>query len=120
MSAIEAVTGHYRNQLSGGLQSVEVPEWEVDGKPLVIWFKPTTNPKTQETLSKLFNEKKPIEATVQALIIRALNEDGTPMFKSVHKTELMNYSHHQQLNNLLESLQCLNLLLLVQQGLAHQ
>ena len=36
--------------------------------------------------------KKPIEATVQALIIRALNEDGTPMFKSVHKTELMNHS----------------------------
>ena len=92
MSAIEAITGHYRNQLSGGLQSVEVPEWEVDGKPLVIWFKPTTNPKTQETLSKIFSEKKPIEATDQALIIRALNEDGTPMFKSVHKTELMNHS----------------------------
>ena len=47
--------------------------------------------KTQEILSKLFSEKKPIEATVQALIIRALNEDGTPMFKSVNKTELMNH-----------------------------
>ena len=91
MSALEAVTGHYRNQLAGGLQSIDVPEWQVDGKPLVIWFKPATNPKTQEILSKLFSEKKPIEATVQALIIRALNEDGTPMFKSVNKTELMNH-----------------------------
>ena len=91
MSAIEAITGHFRNQLAGGLQSIEVPEWLIEDKPLVIWFKPATNPKTQETLSKLFNEKKPIEATVQALIIRACNEDGTPMFKSVNKTELMNH-----------------------------
>tara|TARA_Y100000034_G_scaffold96486_1_gene117499 strand:+ start:132 stop:488 length:357 start_codon:yes stop_codon:yes gene_type:complete len=91
MSAIESIKAHYRSKLAGGLGSVDVPEWGTETEPLRIWFKSATNPKTQEKLAKLFNESKPIEAAVEALIIRALNEDGTAMFVPANRRELMNH-----------------------------
>ena len=91
MSAIESIKAHYRSKLAGGLGSVDVPEWGTETEPLRIWFKSATNPKTQEKLAKLFNESKPIEAAVEALVIRALNEDGTAMFVPANRRELMNH-----------------------------
>ena len=57
-----------------------------------IYFKSATTPRTQERLAKLFNDQKPIEAAVEALIIRALDENGEPMFKMGDKIEIMNES----------------------------
>lgn len=89
MNPIDAIVDHYKNQLAGGLGFVDVPEWGSDDQPLRIYFKGATNPHTQEKLAKLFNESKPIEAAVEALIIRALFEDGSKMFKPGHRTQLM-------------------------------
>ena len=90
MSVIDQVTSHFRNKLAGNLGSIDVPEWGEKGKSLKIYFKGATSPKVQERLAKLVNESKPIEAAVEALIIRSLDEDGNKMFKSVaHKTMLM-------------------------------
>ena len=89
MNPIEGIIGHYKNQLAGGLGFVDVPEWGNENEPLRIWFKSATNPLTQEKLAKLFNESKPVEAAVEALIIRALNEDGSKMFKPGHRVQLM-------------------------------
>ena len=92
MSAKEQVINHFREKLAGGLGCVEVPEWGDKAKPMKIYFKSATNPRTQERLAKLINEQKPIEAAVEALIIRALDESGEPIFKMSDKTELMNES----------------------------
>ena len=91
MGAIENITNHYRSKLAEGLGSIDVPEWGTEAEPMRIWFKSATNPKTQEKLAKLFNESKPIEAAVEALIIRALTEDGSAMFVSANRRELMNH-----------------------------
>ena len=91
MGAIEKITNHYRSKLAGGLGSVDVPEWGTETEPLRIFFKSATNPKTQERLAKLFSESKPVEAAVEALYIRALNEDGEAMFVSANRRELMNH-----------------------------
>jgi len=91
MGAIDNITNHYRTKLAEGLGSVEVPEWGTEAEPMRIWFKSATNPKTQEKLAKLFNESKPLEAAVEALVIRALNEDGSAMFNSANRRELMNH-----------------------------
>ena len=51
MSAIlESAKSHFSRKLSGGLSSLEVPEWEVDGKPSVIWIKPSLNFSQQEKI----------------------------------------------------------------------
>ena len=87
----ENVLRHFRQKLAGGLGSVLVPEWgDENGTPMKIFFKSETNPRTQERLAKLFNDQKPIEASVEALIIRALDENGEALFKMSDKTELMN------------------------------
>ena len=91
MSAIESIKAHYRSKLAGGLGSVDVPEWGTEKEPMRIWFKSATNPITQERLAKLFSESKPVEAAVEALYIRALNEDESPMFVSANRRELMNH-----------------------------
>ena len=39
---------------------------------------------------KLHQEKKVMEALVTVVIMRALNEEGKPLFKMVDKFELMN------------------------------
>jgi len=90
MGAIENITNHFRSKLAGGLGSVDVPEWGTETEPLRIFFKAATNPKTQERLAKLFSESKPVEAAVEALYIRALNEDGSAMFVLANRRELMN------------------------------
>ena len=92
MDAKEKVLNHFREKLAGGLGCVLVPEWGDKDKPMKIYFKSATNPRTQERLAKLFNDQKPIEAAVEALIIRALDEGGEPIFKMADKTELMNES----------------------------
>lgn len=92
MNAKERILAHFREKLAGGLGFVEVPEWGEPDIPFKIYFKSATNPRTQERLAKLFNDQKPIEASVEALIIRALDEKGEPLFKMSDKTEIMNES----------------------------
>ena len=86
---IEAAKSHFREKLGGGLKSLEIPEWSVKGKPVKIYYKSSLNFSQQEKILALSDAQKKGEAIVEALIQRALDEDGTRMFKSVHKTELM-------------------------------
>ena len=76
MNILENAKNHFRDKLSGDLQSVEVPEWGTDGTPAKLYFKPAINFQSQEKIIKLSEEGKKAEAVVQALIERALNEDG--------------------------------------------
>ena len=75
----------YRDRMSGGLLSIEVPELE-----LTIYHKPSLSLKQQAPISKLLSEGKHEEALVQTLIIRALDADGKPLFRGADKVELMN------------------------------
>ncbi len=93
MSAIlESAKSHFREKLSGGLRSMEVPEWSVDGKPAVIYYKPSLNFSQQEKILALSDQGKKAEAIVEALIQRALDEDGNRLFKTVDRTELMKHT----------------------------
>ena len=86
---LESAKGHFRKKLGGGLKSIEVPEWSVDGKPSVIYYKPSLNFLQQEKILALSDQNKKAEAIVEALIQRALDEDGKPIFRSVNRQELM-------------------------------
>ena len=71
---------------------MEVPEWSVDGKPAVIYYKPSLNFSQQEKILALSDQGKKAEAIVEALIQRALDEDGNRLFKTVDRTELMKHT----------------------------
>jgi hypothetical protein len=90
MSAIlEAAKVQFRDRMSGKLQVSEVPEWIVDGEPTLIYFKPSMNFKDQGEVLKLHSDNKQAEAVAMTFILRAMDENGTKLFKRANLTELM-------------------------------
>lgn len=85
MSIINNATAHFKDKLAGGLEWVEVPEWNTK-----IWFRPSATLKETEAIVKLHQSGQVMEALATVLIMRALDEEGKPLFKQVDKFELMN------------------------------
>jgi len=82
---MDNATQHFKEQLSGGLLSIEVPEWGA-----TIWFKPAFTFAQQEKIIQLSNEGKMVEAMIETLIVRSLDKDGKRLFTHASKTRLMN------------------------------
>ena len=90
MSAIlDAAKAQFKDRMGGKLQSSEVPEWILEGKPTVIYYKPSMNFKEQGEVLKLHSEGKQAEAVAMTFILRAMNEDGVKLFKRANMTEIM-------------------------------
>lgn len=69
----------------------EVPQWPDErGNPTVIYFLPLGSLRT-EIYSKVFDliRRANVESAVDILILRALNEDKTPMFRPVNRVEML-------------------------------
>ena len=86
---LEVAKTQFRDRMSGKLQSSNVPEWVVDGKETVIFYKPSMNFKEQGEVLKLHGEGKQAEAVAMTFILRAMDEDGAKLFKRANMTELM-------------------------------
>lgn len=84
MSVLDKAKNHYQTILSGGLQSIEVPEWET-----TIYFKPVTNFTVEQKIIELHSKGKTVEALVESLIQRALDADGKRLFTTADKVTLM-------------------------------
>jgi hypothetical protein len=82
---LEKATAHFRNQISGEMKTIEVPEWETK-----IWFKSVTNLREEGKILELNQQGKSVEAVVESIIIRARNEDGTKMFGVADKMVMLN------------------------------
>lgn len=82
---LEKATAHFRNQISGDMKMIEVPEWEAK-----IYYKPVTTLREQGKILELSQQGKAVEALVESLIVRARNEDGSRMFNTVDKVTLLN------------------------------
>ena len=86
---LEVAKTQFRDRMSGKLQSSNVPEWVVDGKETVIFYKASMNFRDQGEILKLHSEGKQAEAVAMTFILRAMDEDGTKLFKRANMTELM-------------------------------
>tara|TARA_R110000851_G_scaffold211412_2_gene363979 strand:+ start:3124 stop:3465 length:342 start_codon:yes stop_codon:yes gene_type:complete len=85
MSAIDKAKNHYKTQFAMDLQGpLNVPEWELN-----IYYRNTMTMSQQSQILELHQQNKLAEATIMLLIVRALDEDGVPLFKKMEKTELM-------------------------------
>lgn len=82
---LEQATAHFRNQISGEMKSIAVPEWGSK-----IWYKTVTNLKEEGKILELSQQGKTVEALVESLIVRARNEDGSKMFTMPDRVTLMN------------------------------
>ena len=83
---IDKATAHFRNQISGEMKSITVPEW---GDAEIFW-KSSTTLRDEGKILELSQAGKTVEALVESLILRARNEDGTKMFTFADKMVFLN------------------------------
>ena len=83
--ALDKMTAHFRNKISGDMQSVKVPEWDIE-----IFFKTSNTLQEEGRLIELAQKGKTIEALVETLIIKAKDKDGNKLFKTADKPVFMN------------------------------
>lgn len=74
MRAIDAALAHMSEI---GTRSIEVPEWQIDGKALVVYWTPMTL-KEREVLFRGGDLK--LTSYADVLIKKALDENGKPLF----------------------------------------
>jgi hypothetical protein len=77
----------YRDKLNRSVRVVEVSEWGTEDKPLKIFVKPA-NLAVRDKIYK-FAANGSLEALVEAIILRAMDEDGSPLFDQSQKREFM-------------------------------
>ncbi len=85
MSVLDNATKHYKDQLAGGLQSVEVPEWDT-----TVYFKPAATFAQQSKIISLTQKGELVDAMVETLMQRALTQDGKKMFTFADRVVLLN------------------------------
>lgn len=96
-NVLEKAKRHFIDKLQGDLKSVYVPEWDTN-----IYFKPLTL--VQQDRIYKYIRKGSLESLAETLIVRALDENGNNLFKSVNKTELMNMVDPKVINKIVVSM----------------
>jgi len=84
MSVLNKAKGHFRDQLAGDLNSIDVPEWETK-----IYFKNVSTFAQEQKVLELHAKGELVAALVETLIQKSLDKDGKKMFKNADKDVLM-------------------------------
>ena len=83
-SVLGNATQHFRNALSQELKSVEVPEWDT-----TVYFKTATTFASEKKILDLHSKGETVEALVETLIAKSLDNDGNRVFSNADKVLLM-------------------------------
>lgn len=75
-----------------GLRCLEVPEWGDKNGPAHLYFKPlaTLSIKDYSRFVALGSEQT-VESFVDMLILRCLDSEGLPVFKTIDRTEMLRH-----------------------------
>ncbi len=85
LSAIQKAQKHFQNRLGGELKKHHVAEWDLD-----VYFRDITTLKQEAKIVELAQQNKTVEALVEAIIAKALDSEGKPLFSQYDKVTLMN------------------------------
>ena len=105
MNVLEIATSQFKQKLAGELQFISVYEWkDSKGEPVKIYYKPSMTFKQLQKVMRATNNGNQSEAIIQTLIIRALDEDGKPLFRQNDMTQLMNETDPEVINKIVIAL----------------
>ena len=85
VSVVDRITAHYESQ---GLKQINVPEWGDEDGPLVIFFAPFTIKDQGRIDFATRNSESTLDAIIEVLVQKALDEDGAKMFNAGDKRVL--------------------------------
>lgn len=85
LSAIQKATKHFQTRLGSELKHHRVEEWDLD-----VYFRDITTLKQEAKIVELAQQNKTVEALVEAIITKALDKEGKPLFTQFDKPALMN------------------------------
>ena len=88
---LEKAKQHFRDVINGeGLRYIEIAEWGEVNQPVKIYFKPLAALPVK-IYSKFIElgTQQTVEAFVDMLILRCLDQEGKPLFKPVDRTEML-------------------------------
>ena len=85
MSATAKIAKHYQRAIGGGLQKINVPEWEMD-----IYYRKTYSFQDESKIIELQTQGKVVEALVKSLVVKARDKDGRRIFSDADEINLMN------------------------------
>lgn len=83
--AIDAVSKHFRMKLAEGLEVYHVDAWNLD-----VYYRKINTLKQEARIVELSTQGKSVEALVETIIIKALDQEGNALFGPHDKTVLMN------------------------------
>lgn len=82
---IDRARAHYT---AHGTQNIEVPEWGEKDKPLIVYWTPITLAERQKIMARM-RENQTYDAMSYAIILKALDAKGEPLFTLDDKHALM-------------------------------
>jgi len=93
MSILDNAKSHFKDLIAGnGTKCIEVTEWGDKNGPAKVYFKPLAALPVQQfsEVAKLATQES-VEAFIDILIIRCLDENGSPLFKKTNRLELLRH-----------------------------
>jgi hypothetical protein len=85
MKTLEKISQHYQSAIAGGLEKLEVKEWDLD-----IYYRRTYPFSAESKIIELQSQGKTVEALVESVIVKSLDKDGKKVFKETDRVNLMN------------------------------
>lgn len=84
MKTLEKITKHYHREISGDLEKLNVPEWDMD-----IYYKRTYPFEDEARVIELQSQGKVVDALVESLVVKARDKDGKKIFSEADRIVLM-------------------------------
>jgi len=81
---LDNAKGHFRDQLSGEMNKIEVPEWET-----TVYFKNVSTFVQEKKVIELHAKGELVAALVETLLQKALDKDGKRLFSHGDRDILM-------------------------------
>lgn len=83
-SVLNNARTHFKSALAQDLMNIDVPEWDCK-----IYFKAATNFAVEQKIIELHTKGHMVEAMIETLLAKALDENGNRMFAPADKVVLM-------------------------------
>lgn len=81
---LDKAIAHFKS-VDSNLKELRVEEWDT-----TIYYKEKSAFKDQSAIMQLHQQGKVVEALVETIIVKSLNQDGSKMFKPAERVVLLN------------------------------